>query len=504
MRASALLIGQCVCFRTGSVSQQQPSKAAESHTPEWYIAVDATLPNAITFIAATDGGGSPELRRKRGRRMLHAIGSAVASKGVVVIANALSIPIAIRYLGGEKFGIWTILSTVLTMLLVLDLGVANSLTNFVSEAYARDDRDHASQYTTTALVIMTGLALLLGAIGTVVFPHLDWYKIFKLSSRTETVEVARSVVVAFVIFLIDLPSRLAVKILGGYQELRTASLFTALGGVGNLLVIIAMVHLRAGLPAMVAGSSAALVGSDFVCLVWLVVFSKPWLVPRTRHLSRRAAQGMMQLGLEFFLIQIAGLVVFNSDNLVITHYLGPAEVARYSVAWRLVGYAAILQTLITPAMWPAFSEAFERGDFSWVRSTFRKIMTITMSVAVFLAAFFAVTGNWIIRVWATEAAVPNRSVTLLMSLWVVISTYMNNTATVLASRGRTQVQAWCSLAAAVMNLVLSIWLVQRVGAAGVILGTIVSYATVLIIPQTIETRNVLRTANSRHASVTEI
>jgi O-antigen/teichoic acid export membrane protein len=467
------------------------SGEAEASALNWAGAADSSIANATAFVAAAEQHGASADRQKRGRRLLHAVSSAMASKGVVIAANALSIPIAIRYLGGEKFGIWTIISTTLTMLLVLDLGVANSLTNFISEAYARNDRKHASQYSTTALLIMVVVAVLIGVTGTLVFPYLDWYALFKLSARSEVPEVARSVAVAFLIFLIDLPSRLATKILGGYQELRTASLFTTVGGVGNLVAIVVVVKLRGSLAAMVAGASAALVGSDLICLLWLICFSKPWLVPRIEHLNRRAAARMMRQGLEFFIIQIAGLVVFNSDNLVITHYLGPAEVARYSVAWRLVGYAAVLQTLITPALWPAFSEAFDRGDLVWVRAAFRRIMAVTVSVAIVMAIGFALFGRSAIRIWATEAAVPSQTLILLMGLWVVISTYMNNTATVLASRGRTRVQAWCSVAAAALNLALSIWLVQWVGTTGVILGTILSYAAVLIIPQSLETWQVL-------------
>ena len=470
---------------------QDLSTAAEASVSNWATAPDASVPDATTFAASADDNQSVDVRKKRVRRLLQAFGSAMMSKGVMVVSNALSIPIAIRYLGGERFGIWTILSTALVMLLVLDLGVANSLTNFISEAYARDDKEYAGRYTTTALAVMALIAVGLGLMGVLVWPHLDWFSIFHLSSRAEEATVSRAVAVALSIFLIDLPCRLATKVLGGYQELRTASLFTAIGGVGNLIAIATLSHLHAGLPGMVAGSCGALVGADSLCLIWLMVFHKPWLRPRASYLSRSAARRMMKLGVEFFLIQIAGLVVFNSDNLVITHYLGPAEVSRYSVAWRMVGYAAIVQTLLAPALWPAFSEAFDRGDLDWVRATFRRILAITMSLAFAFALIFAAEGRSLIRLWATNAAVPSQTLMLLMCVWVLISTFMNNTATVLVSRGRTKVQAWCSVVAASINLALSIWLVQRIGAVGVILGTIASYVMVLIVPQTIEAWSVL-------------
>ena len=145
---------------------------------------------------------------------------------------------------------------------------------------------------------------------------------------------------------------------------------------------------------------------------------------------------MMQSGGEFFVLQIAGLMAFNSDNLVVTHFLGPAQVASYSVAWRLTSYAAIAQTLIVPALWPAFSEAFARGDLKWVRRMFRRTMWATMSIAFGCSVVFALAGRWIIRVWASQAAVPTERLMLLMCVWVLISTFMNNTATVLLPRER--------------------------------------------------------------------
>lgn len=419
------------------------------------------------------------------RRLKQGAASSLISKGVVLAVSAISIPITVRYLGAEDFGVWVSISTTLSMLLVLDFGVANSLTNFVSEAYARDDRDHASTYTTTALGVVLVVALLLGCLAWWIWPLLHWDRLFHLASAAEAPRVGRAVAAALAIFLVGLPAGLAPKILGGYQELRTANLFTALGSLLNLLSIILVAHFHEGLVALVTASSAALVGANLLALLWIFFFHKPWLAPSLKHVNGVAARRMMQSGSEFFALQIAGLIAFNSDNLVVIHYLGPAEVAAYSVAWRLVGYAAIAQTLITPALWPAFSEAFSRGDLSWIRDTFRRTMILTMAIAVSASLLFALVGRWIIRIWATRAAVPTQGLLLLMCVWVLISTFMNNTATVLVAKGETRLLAGLGLAAAVLNLVLSIYWVQRIGAPGVVLGTIVSYLILLVGPQTL-------------------
>lgn len=438
------------------------------------------------------------IARNRTQRLIRGAASSLLSKGVTFAVSAISIPITVRYLGPEDFGVWVTISTALTMLLVLDLGVANSLTNFISEAYARDDRDHASTYTTTALGVVVTVALLLASIAWWIWPSLHWDRLFHLSSSAEVPIVSRAVAVALAIFLVGLPASLAPKILGGYQELRTANLFTAIGSLLNLLSIILLVHLHAGLVALVTASSAALVGANLLALIWIFFLHKPWLAPRLRHLEGFAARRMIHSGSEFFLLQIAGLVAFNSDNLVVIHYLGPMQVAAYSVTWRLVGYATIAQTLITPALWPAFSEAFSRGDLPWIRRTFRRIMTLTVSIAAIALLLFALAGRWIIRVWAGDAAVPTEQLLLLMCVWVLISTFMNNIATVLVAKGKTRLQAWCSLASAAVNLPLSIYWVQRIGAPGVILATIVSYLIFLVVPAIWKCYQVLREGTSAH------
>lgn len=424
------------------------------------------------------------VRSDRTRRLVHGASSAVLSKGAVMVCNAISIPIAFRYLGAESFGLWTTISTTLSMLLVLDLGIANSLTNFISEAYARQDHEHASVYSTTAAVLMILVAGLLGAVAWAIWPSLRWSQLFHLSSASESLQAERAVAAALVVFLVGLPAGLAPKILGGYQEIRSANVFVAAGSLCNLLFLIVLVRLHAGLVPLVAASSGALVLANLVCLGWIWWVHKPWLLPRIRHLRYGAARTMFQSGGEFFILQIAGLVVFNSDNLVVVHYLGPVEVGAYSVAWKLTGYAMIAQTLLMPALWPAFSEAFARRDLAWVRQTFWRTMWLTMGVATSFSILFVFAGRWLIGVWAGKAAVPSQSLILLMCVWVLISTFMGNTATVHVAKGQTRLQAWCSLLAAGLNLALSIYWVQRIGALGVILGTIVSYLIVLMPVQT--------------------
>lgn len=429
---------------------------------------------------------------RRYRRILAAALSALFGKGISLLVGVITVPLTVRYLGAESYGLWITISSTVTMFFVLDLGIANTLTNLISEAYAADDRRQAAVYFATAFWVITAVVVVLGLVGWMVWPHIDWASLFHLQGSAPTRETSDAVAVAFFVFLLALPTSLASRVLGGYQELHAANFFTAAGSLFSLLAVILVIRFHGSLPVLVGTYAGSAVTANAACLLWICLFHKPWMKPWPNLVAPRVIGRIFHSGIQFFIIQLAGLVVFNSDNLVVSHYLGPAEVAPYSVAWRLVGYAAAVQALLTPALWPAFSEAFNRGDLAWVRHTFWRTMWITMGTALGFALLFAVLGRWMIRIWATNAAVPTETLMILMCVWILISTFMNNTATVLVARGRTWVQAWCSIGAAALNLGLSIWLVQRIGSSGVILGTILSYLIILSLPQTYEAIRVLK------------
>lgn len=452
-------------------------------------------------IDTTDQGqGAPKkhptegerIRAKRSRGLFEAGLSAFFSKGIVLIVNAISIPITVRYLGAEQFGLWVTISTTLSVLVVLDLGMANAMTNFISKAYALDDKSLAGRYAGTGFWAIVAISALLGLLGFAIWPFVPWGSLFPITGDVNGKLVRQAVAIAYVVFLVGLPSNLASKILGGYQELRTSNIFATVGSVASLLAVVVVAVVHGGLLILVAVSSGATVVTNLVCLVWLWTIHKPWLAPTKRNIDRRLLGELMRSSNEYFILQIAGLLVFNSDNFIIAHYLGTAEVTPYSVTWKLVGYAAVLQSILTPALWPAYAEAYVRGDMRWIRRTLRKVMLATMGVALAAALVLVFWGRVFIRIWAGSQATPSQLLMSLMCAWILMSTFMANTATVLAATNEIKLQSRLAMGVAVVNLIVSIWLVQRIGSVGVITGTIVSYVFVLVVPQTWKVLQVLR------------
>lgn len=428
----------------------------------------------------------------RYRRILAAGLSAVMGKGTSIGVTAVIIPLVVRYLGSEGYGVWATISSTVAIFYVFDIGIAATLTNLISEAYSQDNKEDAAACFSTALWMVLGVCLIMGTAGIVVWTHVNWAAFFNVKPGMIAYEAPRAVLVAFLVFLIALPASLVVKVLGGYQEVHAANLFTSAGSLLSLILVMCVIRLRGSLPELVAVYATSIPLMHLVCLLWLILIHKPWLKPKIGLLRRRLVSKLFHSGSQFFLIQIAGIVVMNSDNIVISHFLGPSQVTPYSITWRIVSYITAVPAVFIPALWPAYSEAYTRGDLDWIRAAYRRNAWITMLVLAVGCTVILTAGKRIILFWAGPSAVPSATLLRMMCIWMVIFSITLNQSCLMGATYRTSKQAALSIVSAALNLLLSIVWVRHYGSLGVLMATIVSYVLFILAPQNLEVRGILR------------
>ncbi len=435
---------------------------------------------------------TPAFSSARYSRILQAVFSGTAARILSSGLALISLPLAVRYLGAERYGVWATITTTAVWVNLLDLGIANTLTNHISRAFALDDKRSAARYFTNALLLTGGIAGTAAILCAILLPQINWIRLFNVSSRVSAVEVDHTVVAASLVMLLGLPCNLVGKLLAGYQELHRNNYAICAGAVASLGGLALGIVLRVSMPALFVMSVGCLTFATLGNLLFVVGWQKPWLRPRLSLVDRSLVRELLDSGSSFFLIQVAAVVVFSSDNLIVSHYLGASEVTPYSVTWRVVGLAAILQSLIFPALWPAYAEAYARRDFLWIRRTFAATMKGTIALNTICVVMLVLFGRSLIRLWAGPAAVPTNALLLAMGIWAVINGFMSVESCLLAALNRTREQAALSVIAAALNIALSLWLVHRIGSLGVIGGTILSYLLVLVVPQTLIVRRVWR------------
>ncbi len=431
--------------------------------------------------------------RSRGRygRIVKAVWAGGAAKVLTSGVTLLTLPLAVRYLGAERYGVWATITTTAICINLLDLGIANTLTNEISRAFALSDKEAARRYFTNALALTSTAAAAAGFGFALVFRRVNWAGLLNLGANVSSSEVAQTMAVAVALTLLALPCNLGSKLLAGYQELHRSAYANGAGALASLLGLAIGFALHVRMPALYSMSIGCMTFTSLAMLLF-VIWQKPWLLPRWSCIDLGSTKELLSSGSAFFLIQLSAVVVFSSDNIIVSHYLGPAEVTPYSVTWRVAGVAAILQSLIFPALWPAYAEAYARQDVQWIRQTFATTMKGIVALNLLCAAALVLLGRGLIHLWAGSAAVPGFSLLCAMAVWIVVNGFMSVESCLLAALNRTRGQAILSICAALANIAISVVLVHRIGALGVIGGTILSYLAILVVPQSLIVRDVWR------------
>jgi O-antigen/teichoic acid export membrane protein len=429
--------------------------------------------------------------QRRYARIFQGLITAVAGRGVSVIAALLSVPLTVGYLGSERYGVWMTISTLLAWLTLADFGVGNSLTNALSETFVADQRKLAQTHVASVFWLLCAAALALAGLAACVWRWVDWSGLLNVQTPSVAADLGPAVAVTLAIFLLNFPLSIISRILSAYQESAIANFWMAGGSIASLGGLVLATHFKVGLVPLIGAYSASSLLVTAASAVWLFGFYKPWLRPSISAVDRTSLGKLMNVGGMFFVAQIAALLILQTDNLVIAHFLGAQAVTPYSVTWRLFSFSTLLQTLLLQSLWPAYAEAYARGDGAWIRRTFRTSLLSCFAVTLGMVVPLVLFGNQIIHRWAGPEAVPSFTLLVLMGVWSLVGGAFQSIVCMLNGMGRVKIQMTVGMVTSIANIAVSVWLVRWMGVEGVILGTLISYLIFAVIPICFATKSAL-------------
>jgi O-antigen/teichoic acid export membrane protein len=396
--------------------------------------------------------------------------------------SVVTIPLAIGYLGTERYGLWVTISAVTAMLTFADFGLGNGLMNAIADAYGRDDPTAAQRAVSSAFLILTAVAVAGGAVFALLYGIVPWAEVANVSSATAVAEAGPTALVFFLCFAVSLPLGLAQRIQYGRQEGFEVSLWAALGSLIALAGLIVAIQVRAGLPWLVLALAGGPVVATALNGVFLFTRRHPDLRPRLQDATGPAAFRLIRVGMLFFVLQLAVAVAYQSDVVVAARIIGPSAAAEYSVALRLFFLVPTLLSMVFLPLWPAYGEAIARGDLAWVRRTLTRTTTLGLASTMASSAFLIVGSREVLRVWVGPIFDPPFMMLLGMALWAVVSTGFMSIAMLLNGATVIRFQAIVAAIMAGTSILASIVLGARFGVSGVIWGTLLAYLVCAAVP----------------------
>ncbi len=388
-------------------------------------------------------------------------------KGWSGLVQLLIVPVTIFCLGNYENGIWMTISSILLWIDSLDIGLGNGLRNTLASQLANGDikraRESVSSTFFMLIFIITPVALLLVAA----ILLTDTYGLLNVDNGI--VDTLDEVLIASVVFVC---MTFIFKFVGNvYLGLQLPAVNNALVVLGQTVALIwtYILYLN-GVHSLLHVAVAYTLSPLLVYLVSYpitFIFLHPELRPSVKYFKRSALSNLFSLGMKFFVLQIAAVILFATSNTLISRFFTPELVTPYQVAYRYFSFAMMFFSIIAIPYWSATTDAYAAGDMEWIKRSMKKIHRLVALLGVLLIVMVLISG-FIYPLWVGENVHVPFSLSIGVAIYMFIIMFSMSYSLILNGIGALNMQLIFTVIAALLFIPVA-WLFSKwMGLTGII------------------------------------
>ncbi|TME15022.1 MAG: flippase [Chloroflexi bacterium] len=275
----------------------------------------------------------------------------LAGQILPLAVGAVAVPILIRRLGVDRFGILTLAWLISGYLSLFDFGLGRALTKSVAEFRARGQGD-IQETVWTSLALLLGAGLVGAALIWAAAPYLAYHLLrIDPSLQLETMQAFQ--LLALTIPLVTLASGLR-GVLEGLQRFDLVNLVRIPGGALTFLGPVAAMALG---PGLVPAIWSLVLMRVFMVLLFAVLTLRVLGLGRRPALAARRIGPLMSFGGWLTVSNVVGPIMVSIDRPVIATMVSVAAVAYYATPYEVATKLWLVPAALTPVLFPAFAAA---------------------------------------------------------------------------------------------------------------------------------------------------
>jgi len=389
-------------------------------------------------------------------------------KGFSISISLLLVPLTLNYLSVYEFGVWLTLSSIFTWINYFDIGLGNGLRNRLAESIAGQDKKLGQIYVSTTFFILSLIVTVVFLVFLAAQPYLNWTEILN-ADPSKVAHLNTVIVLSFAFFCINFLFKIIGIVYAAAQKPAFNDLITLLGSLLSLIIIFILTKTTDGTLMNVAIAFSA--APAFVLLVAYPITFYSYFKdfrPKLKAVKPYYAKDLMNLGVQFFILQISGLLIFGTSNIIISRILGPEQVAPYNIAFKYFSIATMVFNIIIAPMWSASTDAFAKGDLLWIKKFMNGMLKVsvlsTVGVLVLILA-----SNLVYRLWIGTAVVIPFRLSFWMGAYTIIVLWSTCFSTFLFGIGKLRIQLVNTVIASCLFIPLAVYLTKSMGITGIII-----------------------------------
>lgn len=413
------------------------------------------------------------------------------SGGMILQAllGLVSVPISLKYWGAETYGIIAVINSVIVYLSVSNIGLGSATAVLMGKNKSIDKKIKILKKSFVILSILS-VAILLVFLGVNYF-YKDWINFLGKIPQYLKNDAYKSCLILSIFYFINQPLSILNTIYYGFNKQYIYDTFGIVFGIINFMRLLAVVYFKLNMIQFVL-----LMGIFDLCYYlirgiygYFFILKKEMIKNINEEVNKNEKElenmYIIKTGFNFFLMGFAAMIAWNSDNIVISNFLGVEFVPKFAVTYKLFALLFTILGILNASFLPILSKEIGEKNWSWISEKYKflSIINLTLGGLFFLGGvtYF----KDVILLWVGENNYPGFFVILFLGGYSYLLSITGLNSGVMNTFNYIKGVHFIYWIEATVNVSLSIVLCKYFSLGGIAMGTfiggLVPYITLPII-----------------------
>lgn len=342
--------------------------------------------------------------------------------GVNLLNQIVLVPFYIIYWGNDLYGDWIVLSALTAFFGMSDIGLNSVIQNKFSICYAQKDFKQCNSLlvNNVAIIIIIGTVCIISSVAYVSFFDITIQLGLSTLTRMEGSYV-------FVVLL----CQIFIQMFSGIEN----AIFRATHNASTAVYYDQV----AKLSIFVITFICLAIGSNIVVLCIATCFPNILLIA-IKHINARkhfkwkfsySSTDLKQLrkilpqSIAYMSFPISNAILLQGFTLLVNRFWGSDIVVLYNTTRTMCNFIKTFLSTILNSVWPEFSIAYGKRDYSTMRRLYSKAMKISFVLSVLISIFLLIAGPIIYTTWTHGAVQFNYPLTTAFLVVLIVNTMWN-------------------------------------------------------------------------------
>lgn len=407
------------------------------------------------------------------RKLLSGAFGGLLFTGVSMGISFLQLRVLLRHMSMEMAGIWLIFFNLGNYAMFLDLGLTPTLGREISFTAGNLSFSDAERSRRIGTLVRSGTVIVaaLSSLVLIVGGPAGWFYLHKITLPSLWPGAQTAWFIYIFATALNLMGQSWFAGIYGLGQVFSEKIIRSASAIFGFILFLAAIWTDRGLPGLAV---AYLVQSLFCILLARIALSR--LTARASdqgNFDIQVVRGMVVPALKYAATLLGGILVLQTDNIVIASQLGTYLIPNYQAVAKLVTALMTLSMMLVLTSMPLISQAHARNDKPAIVALLNRNLRFTLATMVILGSFLACFTDRVIAVWLGPGHFVGFPILWILLAVMLLEAHYQSMAAATMSTGRL-VFVTPALIAGVVNIVLSLVLAKYFGLVGVVSGTMIT------------------------------